>query len=267
MTHTWNSICLRVGDAALGWTLNYPRDFVVIALGVCLGVLLYLVRRLTTNSQYLLQIAADQRRLRELIRAARDDHDNERLQRYQHIRNLVRTRRSQAELGAVCLSLLILTALTTWGQHRLSNLPWRIGETVKLTVTTPPSAIGQIIHVVPQNDLDATDGWIHTIQSSVVDGRPSGKAEWSFRIHNGPIPREIILYHGTRQVSHELQTNQSPVAAGTQRHPGSVVTHILPRPSEPLGLFPQYILPGLPGWALLLMLVATPTFLGLRRMP
>ncbi len=265
MISFWDTICRRVGDGALGWTLDYPRDPVIFVLGVCLGIVLCVVRRFTTDRQFLEQITADQKRLQKLIHAARTNHDHERFQRLQHIRNLVRMKRSQAELLSVGISILILAAVATWGQHRLGNLPWRRGDSVDLSIQTPPAAIGKVIHVLPDSQLVSDGGWIRKIRSGVKNGQPQGLAEWSFCLDEEPPPT-IILKCEAGTVVHQLLTPQGQLAGATQKHHGLLETHVQLKPYRPLGLLPQNILPGVPGWAFLLMLVTTPVFLSLSRL-
>jgi hypothetical protein len=292
MIHAWDTICWRAGDAAFGWTLAYPRDLVVIAFGIGLGLLLYAVRRLTTDRQLLRQIAVDELRLRELIRTAKAEHDRERTLRFQSNWQSVRVRRFQAELTSVCLSLFLLAAMTTWGQSRLGELPWRAGDVVQLSVHAPPSTVGEIIHVVPQTEslharsaakearrnsrdqagspgvtggLSSVNGWIRTIRYDVVRGIPMGTAEWSLRLDSEPVPRAISVRLGARTVEHFLMTQGSLPAKAIQRHDSVLETQIPLRPYRPLGLLPQHILQNLPGWAILLMLSTGMVFFGLRR--
>ncbi len=265
MIQSWDSICLYVGDAVLGWTLAYPRDLVVIVISICLGGLLHAIRSATTDRHYLRQIAADKRRLNELIRVARAANDPEEIRRLKHIRSLVRAQQSQTELLSVCLSLLLLLALATWGQHRLADLPWSPGETVQLRISTPPSAVGEIIHVVPEENLQSVNGWVRTIQRDVVLGLPTGKAEWSLQLGVQAVPSMITIRRGSTTIHHHLLDAQSRPADTVQRHGSRVETSLPPRPYQPLGLIPQQILPGLPGWAALLMLTSGAVVFGLRR--
>ena len=174
MIHACLLFCLRVADFTFGWTLSLPRDASVILIGALLGLLLFIVRRLSINPGYFLQIQADEHRLQELIRAARLENALERLARFRSTLGRVRVRKARAEFASVCVSLLVLLTIMEWGHKRLEYLPLKVGEFFQFRVRLPASAVAEVIHVVPQVQLTSNDGWIRL---AVRDGktRPATK--------------------------------------------------------------------------------------------
>lgn len=261
----WQSTCLSICDAAFGWTLAFPRDVGVIVIGILVGLLLCVVRRLTADQDHLRKIGEDERRLRDLIRNARAEGDRDRLSRYQHIRTLVRGRRARAEFPAVCASVLILSLLIPWGQGRLEYLPVQVGQSFQFTVLTPPSMAGEVLHVIPQSGITSSAGWIRVISSDVNREMPVGKAAWSLHLATMEKPVAVAVRVNDHTLEHLVLTDGSYYGEPVQHHSDFVTTEVALRVYRPLGWMPRQLLPGLPGWAVFLTAVTAMTYFGLRK--
>lgn len=261
----WQSTCIKICDAAFGWTLAFPRDVSVILIGMLVGLLLCIVRRLTVNQNHLGKIGEDERRLRDLVHNAKTEGDRERLSRYQHIRTLVRGRRARAEFPAICTSILILSVLIPWGQRRLEYLPVQAGESIEFTAFTPLSMVGEVLHVVPQPGITASAGWIRVASSDVDRDIPAGKAVWSLQLASTAKPVAIAVRVDHHTLEHLVLTDGSYYGEPVQHHSDFVTTEVALSAYRPLGWMPRQLLPGFPGWAALLTAITVMTYFGLRK--
>lgn len=264
MTDLWQATCVRVGDALLGWLLDVPRDLSVVSLGVVLGLGLLAIRRATTNPGRLLQIAADERRLRELIRGAREAGDRDRLARCRHVRRLVAGQRARAESIAVLASVVVLLAIVPWGRQRLEYLPLRAGGPVSLLARLPASAVGEVAHVAPQPGMSADDGWVRIVESAVGTGAPHGAAQWRLRFEFAGTPYPVAVRFRSQSVAHRVLVDERHYETPIARHDGGLETEVRLTPYRPLGVLPERFL-GLPGWAMLLTGVTAGVCFGARR--
>ena len=67
--------CIRVLDYPLGWLLCLPRDLTLLLFATGTALLMTLARRAVTNQDLLRRCAADLRRLKELLRGAKQTGD------------------------------------------------------------------------------------------------------------------------------------------------------------------------------------------------
>jgi len=264
MTDVWNSACIQVGDTLLGWILSYPRDLAVVLLGIMLTCLLLVVRRATIDQAHWRQIAADERRLKELLRGARAAHDYERLGRHRSVRRLVAAQRARAEWVSVVASVLILMAILPWCRRRFEYIPLREGDDVRLIVRLPFTAAGEIAHVVPQSGVSALSGWVRTLEFGNQAGRAAGTAEWSLHVAGDQVRRLIAIRVRDKTAVHSVVVGGATYEPPVQSQAGGIETEVRLRAYQPFGLLPAQVCPGLPGWALLLTLVTGSLVLGAR---
>jgi hypothetical protein len=266
MSDAWQSITITVGDTLFGGLLSLPRDLAVVLLGVLLGVAMLAIRLATTDRARLRQIAADERRLRELIRTARAAGDRQALARIRRTRRLVAGQRASAEWLSIVASLVVLCAIVPWGRRRLEYLPLRGGEPIRFVVRTPASLVGEAVHVVPQEGLADERGWVRSIAAAVESGSPVVRAEWSLRADPADTPYVITVRLRNQSVAHSLFVGTSTYETPIQSHDGGIETEALLTPYRVLGFVPPRVLPGLPGWGLVLALVTGGIFFGGRRL-
>lgn len=260
MIERWDWICTRVGDATLGWSLSLPRDVAVVVVGVLLALVMLLVRRFATDQGQLEQIENDEQRLRELMRNARTEANQERLAQYWRVRRRVAGQRVRAEWIAMLVSIVILAAVIPWGTKRLEYLPIHFGEGIQFVARFPASYIGEVAHLVPVEGITATNGLVQFIEPAVDDQSSAGKAEW--RLQFGDSKDEYPLTIRLRDLSlfHSITTGTSRYEVPVQQHDGGFETEIQLIPYHPLGFFPALISPGIPGWLLWLSLVTGGTY-------
>jgi len=264
MILAWQKFWIFVLDGVLGWTLLFPRDVTVITLGLILGLVLSAVRHLTVNKTLFQEIKADELRLRSLIRAASVDNQIEQLARYRLTRRLVRERKARLEFASVCVSLVVLLAIMPWGRERLEYLPVKNGEPFQFRVRVPASARGEVIHIVPNKRITCDSGWIRQLESDTTpSGRPVAQAEWTLYFHDASRPEPITIRFERRRYEHRVITDGRFYSQPIHVHDGLVESEILLPPYQPLGCLPQFVLPGLSGWALLMMATTAGVYFGL----
>ncbi|MDB5392232.1 MAG: hypothetical protein JWM11_7878 [Planctomycetaceae bacterium] len=260
MIDTFHSISILGVDAIAGWTLSFPRDLTVIILGTLVGLFLFAIRQMTVDQQQIAEIAADERRLRDLMHNAKVGSDQQQLARFRRTRILVRGKRTQAEFVSLCVSVLVLSAITSWGQQRLDDFPIQPGETFQIRVRSPASTVNEIIHVVPQYTLTSKGGWVRSIESDTSTNLPSGKADWSLCFEQTSGEETINVRLGNQTVQHVLNTRVASRSQRIQSHAGLIETEVVLRPYQPLGWLPQHVWPGIPGWLVVLSITTAAVY-------
>jgi uncharacterized membrane protein (DUF106 family) len=244
-----NHLVLGGMDGLVGWLLFLPRDATLVVLALLTSLLFVGVRRYATNQDLLRRCAADQRRLRELIRAARRRRDKAELARLRGLRGLV-GRKAFAQEGKPLLVLLLpLLLLGTWAWQRLEFLPAKAGAPVTFTATFPISAAGQFAHLVPAPGLQAPEGWIRRLTVTAEAGAATAIASWTVTGERGP--HVLTLRHQGQTFLHPLLLGEHRYFAPSLARGDGVRTTVELRQSRWLG-----IVPGVPGLGLAPWLVA-----------
>ncbi|KPK80999.1 MAG: hypothetical protein AMJ81_11025 [Phycisphaerae bacterium SM23_33] len=187
-----NEIVVRGMDYVLGWILYLPRDLRLFTVAVMTSAILTFVRLLATDQDWLRRADADKKRLGELTRQAR---------------------RSKPLLYAV----VPVALLAAWCFARLGYEPAAADRSVEVRMYVPASAIGRHAHMIPQEGLEAENGWVQEVArdrpaqinglwdafNAAVSGwlgrtaPPEGVAVWRLRpTRNGRRYDLKILYAG-----------------------------------------------------------------------
>lgn len=195
MTEWWRHAALGGGDLIFGWLLHLPSDAALLLLAVASAVLVVVVRRLTTNQDLLARCAADRKRLRQLLRAARARRDDEEVARLRATRSRVSLKQLRAELAPLACLILPVAFLANWAWHRFEFHPPRAGEDVELRVTFPGFSAGDAAHLVPQPGLEAPRGWIRRIEPVPAGRSTAGLARWTVRFAGGAGPTPLLVRH------------------------------------------------------------------------
>jgi hypothetical protein len=255
---------LYCGDALLGWTLSLPRDLTLVVLGlVCAGALAAM-RRATTDSDQLRQITADERRLRELRRAAYSASAPEALERNRAVRRLVAGERARQEWRYVAAALLFLAAVMTWGNVRLSFMPVRIGESVQFIARFPATAADAMAYLAPQPGLVCLNGWIQPVAREASVGGSAGSATWILQFDGAADLALLTVRFGEHNIEHPVRIDGLTYLAPVRRGSAGIETEVRLAPYRPLAFLPPRLL-GLPTWALVLTLICGAGYLSLRR--
>jgi hypothetical protein len=152
----------------------------LIALAAMTSLLVVIIRKYTTNQDWLRRAHEDRRRLTQLTKAARRQMAAEMVSydpplragakaRYRDARarhrttaSLIKTRAARHELLPLLLSVVPIALLATWAFARVAFEPPKVGEEIEVRLYAPPAAIGQLAYIVPQAGIDSPL-WVQSI--------------------------------------------------------------------------------------------------------
>jgi uncharacterized membrane protein (DUF106 family) len=267
MLDLWNTVSLAIGDFILGWALRLPRDLTLVIVALATALLMIGVRRFTTPQDRLRRAAEDNRQLKQLAREARRNGDKPALQRYKTTRNLISVIKLKAEGLPLVVSLLPIALLATWAMFRLEYPAVAAREAVTLAVFTPVGAADDVIHVVPEPDVEVepkpTRTWVRKIQAVTDDGPAHGLATWTLRAKSNPQPYTLTIRWKDRSFERELIVGQTIYALPVVDHGGEVLSEWQREPYRWLGLVPGVL--GLPAWLIGYIILVVPAALLLKR--
>ena len=255
MSELWQAVSCRLGDGLLGWLLCLPRDVSLLLLALLSALLVLGLRRLVTDPPLLRAIRQDQRRLKELIRQARASREKASRDRYRRTAGAVAALRVRQEFRALLVSLLPLALLVTWASHRLHYFPTGHQEPVELVAWLPSSAVGSVLHLVPEAGLESPDGWVREIAPSRLEGSPRGTASWVLRAAARDEVYRLTLRFRDRSIEHPARVGQTFYEAPRCAHGDDVETQLKLREYRPLGIVAGvWFPPWLVGYVVLVLL-------------
>jgi hypothetical protein len=247
MMAAWQTVACSAGDLAAGWILWLPRDAALVLLAVLSAALALVLRRWSTNPQTRRVIQDDLNQLKRLKRAARASGDRASLARFRRTTTAVRWLQFRHEFRVLLVSFVPLALLVTWASQRFEFLPPASGQTFTLTARLPSTAAGGVVHLVPEDGVEAAAGWVQEIVASSHGGQPRGLATWTLRAAASDEAYALTLRFRGRSVQHPLLVGQRVYRPPQQVHGDDFETQVELRPYRPLGLDRVARLP-LPAW-------------------
>lgn len=212
MLDTLNSIILTIGDPLLGWLLGLDRNIALFIVAIGTALILTLVRLFTTNQNLLGRCKKDKARLKQLMREAKKTGDKDAVARYRTTTGQIGMKSMKAEGKPLLASIVPIAILACWCWARIAYLPLVPEEQVDVSVYFLDSEIGKLVHIVPQEGLEAEEGWVQAIERDVVKetGKPldNGVARWKLRCrksdedyllqirHNGKTFKKNLIVDG-----------------------------------------------------------------------
>lgn len=236
MSEVWRNVCGRLGDVLLGWLLWLPRDAALVLLALILVLLALGLRRLVTDPVLLRRIRQDQRRLKELIRQARVDRDASAQARYRRTAGAVALLRLRQELRALAVSLIPLALVVTWAAERIHLVPPAANEPVEFSVWLPSSAVGEVAHLVPEQELQSPGGWVRTVEQARRGARPRGTAQWILPAPASDRPYRLTVRFRGQSWDHPVLIGQRRYGPTRKIHGADVETEIRLREYRPFGI-------------------------------
>jgi len=274
MLEAITSACLAITDPLLGWSLHLPRDVALLLVAIVTGLILTLVRIVTTNQDLLRRCKQDKARLKQLMREAKQRGDKEALARHRATLQQITMKTVRAEGKPLLVSLVPIALVATWAFSRIAYLPATDGDTVKLRVYTPLSSIGQWAHVVPQAGLKSENGWIQEVREDKPAGGPgeaadhegppaaNGVAEWVLIAQDRPDPYEIQIRLKGRTIKTHLAVDGVHYADPPQRQygddPATEVVEVALTEYKPFGAVPGCSAAMLPPWIVGYLIIVIP---------
>ena len=175
MMEALNHEMVHVADWIFGWILYLPRDLALFCVAFLSSALLTLMRRWTTNQEWLQRAVADETRQNQLRREARVRGDSEGVQRHKAVITRIKMKTMRYEWKPLLWALLPVTLLATWAFARLAYVPPRLHQEVEVRACVPRAAIGQMAHLTPEPGLGVTSEWMQPI---VEDRRDPPSTSW-----------------------------------------------------------------------------------------
>ena len=214
-----NHAILILVDPLLNWLLRLPADLALVIVAVGSGAIIALCRLLTTNQDVLRRCDHDKKRLKELIREAKRQKDQEAVARYRTTRNMIGLMTMKEEGWPLLAAVVPIAFLGTWCFQRLAFVPPGGGETVAVKAYFPVSTVGELVHVVPQEGLRkvsqeepvSSGHWIQEIRSDVPGPNgiaKNGIATWKIQAMARPQPYVLEIRCKTVTVKKELLVGQ-----------------------------------------------------------
>lgn len=192
MLELWETCCNGLFDVLLGWLLGLSWTATLVVVAVLTGMLLALVRKVGTDQSLLGRAAADRKRLKQLIRDAKKRRDKPAVERFQTTRSMIAMRTLPQEALPLLLVIVPVAMLATWCFNRLGYRPPRGGEGVEVVFYAPVSAVGEVMHLVPESGLTA-DRWVQPIELGEIQRQPTGLAWWTVRAQPRRTPYRLTF--------------------------------------------------------------------------
>lgn len=283
MLDAWNNLCLTVGDALFGSLLGVSVDLVLVVLAFITCGLMLLTRRCFTNQDLLARVEADRVVLKQKridAKMAGDRDTVERIKKSEQALSLYKLSQEFKPLVAVIVPVAILA---TWAAQRLEFHPPRQDEPIEFLAYFPLTAIGDVVHLVPESGLESKTGWVQSVAArpnepgwfdKLIDKvtfrtptapEPDAIARWTLEGESSQKPYELLIRWKDETVRRDLligQRTYSP-AIGTDATP--VTTELVLRPIKPFGFIPG-LSAFLPGWLVGYLLIVFPLTSILKRL-
>ena len=274
-----NNAILALADPLLSWLLRLPVDLALVIVAVGTGAVITFSRLFTTNQNLLRLCDADKKRLKALIRRAKQQKDKEAVTRYRTTRNMIGMTMMKEEGWPLMAAIVPIAVLGTWCFQRLAFVPPRDGETVVVKAYFPVSAVGELAHLVPQEGVrEVSQGgsggngrWIQEIikDDPGPDGIVNnGIAVWRIQAGARPEPYALAIRFKTATVEKELLVGQPVYSSDLACYGGDqpiLSVHIDMRPVKFLGCVPGIARLLVPPWLVTYFLIAIPSVTLIKR--
>lgn len=265
MLELWNRFCLTVVDFLLGWLLYLPSDVVLFAVAIGSALILACVRWFTTDQDLLRRAGADKKRLNQLIRAARTEKDLEAVRRFRTTRTRVALKALKAEGRPLVATLPPIAILATWCLLRLGFHPPQADEWVELCLYTRASAAGDIVHLVPLDDLTASDGWVRKLKAGDYHGQTCSAATWQLAGKSRLEVYPVRIRHGNETYIVPLQIGGRTYSAPQVVHGDKTLTELRMRPLKLFGVVPGVHPTYFPPWLVAYLIIVIPSVFIVKR--
>jgi uncharacterized membrane protein (DUF106 family) len=204
-----NNFCLQIMDPIGGWMLGLPMNVALFILAIGTSFILTVVRLFTTNQDLLRRCREDKKRLKQVIKDAKQRKDKETVKRLRGVMGMIGIKTMKSEGKPLLAALLPIAVLGTWAFQRFEFHPPKAGEEVQILAYLPKSQEGQLIHIVPQDGV-TSDGWVKevTLQKDVPVEIADGEAVWKIKAEARPQPYELEIRYKDKTYKHPLLVGQ-----------------------------------------------------------
>jgi len=257
---SWIQTSPAILDLLLDPVTRWRPDVAILAVGVGVALLSVLIRLLLGGQALLRRAVADRRRLRALMRLARAQGNTADVRRYRQTWRMIRRRTRRGRWSTTLMSLALLVWVGGWCSGRLAYYAPRPGDTVEVSLVGPADAIGELVHVVPMDGVQA-DGWIRRMEPNPgpSDREDGSRAVWHLVGTASDHPQMLVFRHETGTWVHDLWIGRQGPMRAIVRHDDRWATQVRLEPVRLLGPAGPARLLGVPGWMIgyVLLVVAT----------
>ena len=268
-----NSVCawtVRAVDYPLGWLLWLPRDVTLVLFAALTALLMTLARRAVTNQDLLRRCSEDLRRLKQLVREAKQARDKPTMLRLRGTAGLIKGMQLAADMRVLIVVLLPVAMLAIWASERLDFLPPQVGRDLIVRAYFPLSSIEELTHLVPAAGCELKGTAIQVIRADAASASSGGLAEWTLHATSAAWGLAIVLRHRNESATHRVAIGHTTYWPPIQTHANErlALTEVVLDRYRPLGLNLKIETIGLPPWMvgyLVLTMFLVPTFKRLLR--
>lgn len=245
MMDTLNTVVLRMGEWLFDWILLLPRDLGLLAVALITALLLVVVRRWTTDQDWLQRAKADQRVLKRLRREAKQRGDLAALARHKALGQQIGFRKLGMEGRPLLWAIMPVLVLAAWAYERMPWLPPEAGTEIRVSLRHPVSQTGALAHLVPIEGVNSTN-WLAMFDRD-GDGQ-SSSAVWQLTMKKGR--HNLMLVSERGRFMHVVTVGEPGRTFVEQMHTevGGVSSHVELRPRKLFGMVPGLDAIGLPPW-------------------
>jgi uncharacterized membrane protein (DUF106 family) len=204
----FNQLFLKIADPLLNPLLHLPMDLALLVLALGTALLVLLIRKVTTDQDFLRRCQSDRVRLKSRLKEARQAKNAHDVTRFKTVLGTIGLRAMKQEGLPLLISLLPITLLASWAYARLGYHAPAINEWVVVEFTVPVPEIGKLIHLVPQDGLEVQSGWIQEVQKQDNKSITEGIASWTLRASASTSGHPLIIRLGNKTFSHEFRTGR-----------------------------------------------------------
>lgn len=260
MLDWWTPFCLKAMDFLVGGLLHLPSDLCLLLIAVGTATLMVLVRRVTTNQEFLRQAEADRKRQKQLVRQARRRKDKDAVKRHKSVRLLIAAKSMKYELLPLLVAILPIAMLATWALNRLGHHPPEPGEEIVAAAYLPVSAAGRTAFLRPADGValaGQSDSWARRVEAVTGEGPAHGLATWRISAEQAVADRTLVFaLKGTYE--HPFRVGGPVAPPAVVNHESGVVTELRLHPVKLFGVVPGIPWIEFPPWLVAYLVVAVP---------
>ncbi|MCX7591971.1 MAG: hypothetical protein N2255_10135 [Kiritimatiellae bacterium] len=281
MLETINNLILKVADPLFNWILYLPRDLALFAVAIITSAVLTFSRRWTTDQEWLARADRDQVRLKALLKEAKKNKRKADVARYKQTILQIKTRSLKYEVKPLLVALVPILLLATWCFARLGFHPPREGDVFELKLYVPSAGIGRLVHLVPENGIEAVNGWIRPVEPETppvpkdwwekANARAmaflgmspplEAVAIWQLKAKASPTPYHLTMIYDGKPYRKEVLVGQrtytTPMEVFGPESPVRGIETVF-RPLKLFGVVPGIDMLFLPPWLVAYLLIAIP---------
>ncbi len=246
-----NDWVVKIGDVLFGWLLILPATGTLFVVAIGSSLILAVVRKWTTNQDLLRRCAADKKRLKQLIREAKNRGDKDAVARHRATNAKVGLIQFKQEDKPLLAAILPLALLATWAFGRLEFHPPQVGDTVEVVAHLPASSAGKLAHLVPQPGLTAETGWMQAVNTV-------GEAHWKLSIRQ-PVDGWLEFRINGETYRHRVRAGHRTYEPSLVFHDDRVqATEVRMQQVKLFGIVPGIPSIGLAPWLVAYLLIVIP---------